>query len=182
VLFFSCQNKTIKDQKKLEEKLFTYFKENIKEADSTIQLDSVRIVKFDTITANTILYQRIMKLYDDIDERQKIFDKLKESQNSDAQMIRLTYGLDNALYENSMDEYKKKMKEMSLIQDKNKVTIQETDSLNKILKNTDSTTLVYFQVRCLIQYQRKDLSVKRDTGFAFLNPEKNIVRREDIFK
>src|SRR6185312_1303384 len=106
VLFFSCQNKTIKDQKKLEEKLFTYFKENIKEADSTIQLDSVRIVKFDTITANTILYQRIMKLYDDIDERQKIFDKLKESQNSDAQMIRLTYGLDNALYENSMDEYK----------------------------------------------------------------------------
>lgn len=182
LVLFSCQSKAVKEKENLEKNLFTYFKENFKAADSTIQLDSVRIVKFDTITANTILYQKIMKLYDDIDERQKNFDELKESQNSDAQMIRLTAGLSSALYQNSMDEYKKKMKEMGLIQDENKMTIKKADSLTEILKTTDSTTLVYFQVRCLIQYQRKDLSVKRDTGFAFLNPEKNIVRREDIFK
>jgi hypothetical protein len=59
---------------------------------------------------------------------------------------------------------------------------ESADSLAIIEKTADTVKLLYYQVRCLIQYQRQDLSVKRDTGYAFLSPEKNIVRREDIFK
>jgi|GEM_PF-4538882 len=182
IILFSCQNKAIKEKENLQKNLFTFFKENLKSVDSTYHLDSVRIIKTDTVTANTILFRKIMLLYDDINEKQKQFDELKESQNSDAQMIRLTRGLDNALFKNSVDEYKKKMGKMKLIKDENEDIFKKADSLSEILKTTDSTTLVYFQIKCLIQYQRKDLSVYRDTGFAFLNPEKNIVRKEDILK
>lgn len=182
IILISCQNKTVKEKQRLDENLFTYFKENIRTADSTIHLDSVRILKFDTITANTILYQKTMILYDGIEDNQKKFNELKESQNSDAQMIRLTAGSDNPLYENSRDEYVKKMKEMRLITDEIKTMMQKADSLSDLLHKSDTTTLVYLQVKCLIQYQRKDLSVKRDTGFVFLSPEKSIVRKEDVFK
>jgi hypothetical protein len=182
LILFSCQSKAVKEKKHVEENLFTYFKENLKTADSTMHLDSVRVLKFDTITPSTILYKKIMSIYDEIDESQELFDAAQESRNNAKQMLRLTAGLSSALYNNSLEDYNKKNEEMISIHTKDSLLIKEADSLTGILKNTDSTTLVYLQVKCLIQYQRKDLSVGRDTGYAFLNPEKNIVRREDIFK
>src|SRR6185312_17069810 len=95
VILFSCQNKSMKEKENLQKNLFTFFKENLKNVDSTYHLDSVRIIKTDTVTANTILYRKIMLLYDDINEKQKQFDELKESQNLDEQIIRLIKELDN---------------------------------------------------------------------------------------
>jgi hypothetical protein len=177
ILFASCQKRD-----NLQKNLFTFFSQNLKEADSTVHLDSVRIIKFDTVTENTILYKKIMNLYDNIDQNQAKFNDLLDAQKSDAQMIRLTRGLDNTLFQNSVDEYKTKMNKMKLIKDENDNLSRKADSLSKILETSDSTTLLFLQVRCIIQYRRKDLSIRRDTGFAFLNPQKDIVRIEDILR
>lgn len=180
--FFSCNNKEATQRKNLDKNLFKFFSENLKSIDSTLHLDSVRIIKFDTITKTSILYQKILSIYLEVDDNNDKFKEIKKTQNLDAQMIRLTAGLSNSLYENSMDDYKQKNEEMKALHNVGLVLLKKADSLTDILKTADSTTLVYFQVKCLIQYQRKDLSVKRDTAFAFLNPERNIVRRTDVFQ
>jgi len=182
LVLFSCQSKNIKANKDLEKNLFTYFKENMKTADSTNHLDSLRIVKFDTITARSILYKKIMSIYDQIDANQKWYDADSNVRYDEKQMIRLEEGLSTALYNNSLDDYNKTNSEMISIQNKDSMLIRKANSLEQVFKTTDSTTLLYFQVKCLIQYQRKDLSVKRDTVYSFLNPEKSIVRSEDIFE
>ena len=123
-----------------------------------------------------------MLIYDDIDKNQNKIREVLSDMNDAKQMMRLTAGLNSALYNNSLDDFKKKSAEMISLQDKDSVLIKTTDSLSEKLKTTDSTTLVYSQVKCLLQYQRKDLSVNRDTAYAFLNTNRNIVRSEDIFK
>lgn len=50
----------------LKQNLFTYFKENLKVVDSTIPLDSVRILRFDTITKSDVIYKKIILLADNI--------------------------------------------------------------------------------------------------------------------
>jgi hypothetical protein len=182
IVLFSCQSKTIKEKKDLEKNLFTYFKIRLNDADSTIHLDSARIIKFDTITANTILYRKILAIYDVVDENQDKIRKILSDMNDAKKMMRLTAGLSSALYNNSLDDFNKNREEMTSLQQKDSVLINNADSLSQKLKTTDSTTLVYLQVKCLLQYQRKDLSVSRDTGYAFLNTNKDIIRREDIFK
>ncbi|HZW64669.1 MAG TPA: hypothetical protein VFF23_03190 [Hanamia sp.] len=182
LVLFSCQSKTVKEKKDLEKNLFNYFTTRFQDIESTIHLDSVRIVKFDTITANTILYRKMMSIYDVIEENQNRIRKILSDMKDSKQMMRLTAGLSSALYNNSLDDFKEKQTEFTSLQEKDSVLIKNADSLSEKLKTTDSTTLVYLQVQCLLQYQRKDLSVGRDTGYAFLNTNHDIVRREDIFK
>lgn len=182
ILIFSCQSRNEKENKNITDKLIIYFEENLKGEDNTNHLDSVRILKFDTITHVQILFKKINVLYDKIDENQTTFDELLESAKSDAQMMRLTAGLSNALYQNSKEDFKAKNEKMKDLQSEDSVLMQRADSLKTITHTADSTKLLYLQVKCLVQIKRKDLSVKRDTAFAFLNSDKNIVRYEDTFK
>lgn len=182
ILFlFACQNKEKAAKKNLETNLFTYFNARIKGVDSTLKLDSVRIIKFDTITANNILYKKIMSIYDKIQVNQNKIRDVLSDMNDAKKMMRLTAGLSSALYNNSLDDFKEKQTEFNSLQEKDSILIQTADTLSEKLKTTDSTTLVFLQVKCLLQYQRKDLSVSRGTGYAFLNTNNNIVRQEDIF-
>jgi hypothetical protein len=182
VVLFSCQSKATKEKKDLERNLFTYFQTRLHDADSTVHLDSIRVLKIDTISASTVLFQKALSIYDVIDENQKSFDAAREVRNDAKQMLRLTAGLSSALYNNSLDDYNKNNAEMLAIHKKDSLLMITADSLTSMAKVADTIKPVYFQVVCLMQYQRKDLSVKRDTAYAFLNLEKNIVRKEDIFK
>ena len=66
-LLFSCKEKNKEVNVNLNKNLFIYFKENINKEDSTIHLDSVRIIRLDTLTQSRLLYKKIMSLYDNID-------------------------------------------------------------------------------------------------------------------
>lgn len=183
ILFlFACRTQEKTAKRNLENNLFTYFNARIKDVDSTLKLDSVRIIKFDTITPNDILYKKIMSIYDKIQVNQNKIRDVLSDMNDAKKMMRLTVDLSSALYNNSLDDFKEKQTEFNSLQEKDSILIQTADTLSAKLKTADSTTLVFLQVKCLLQYQRKDLSVNRDTGYAFLNTNNNIVRQEDIFK
>lgn len=107
---------------------------------------------------------------------------MEKENYSRLQLVKLSAGLDKTLYENYLDEAKQHLKEMKDLAKKISLISKSADSLIIIEKTADTTKLLYYQVKCLIQYQRKDLSVKRDTIFAFLTPEKNIVRPEDMLQ
>lgn len=182
ILLFSCNGKDVKSQKNLNKNLFTFVKENINKEDSTIHLDSLRILKFDTITQNSLFYNKITSIYDEIDKNGESIDQLLNERKTMIQIANLNASLDKILYNNYVDEVNQKKKEIADLMKQDTVFIKTADSLTAMLKTADSTKLLFFEVKCLIQYQRKDLSIKKDTVFAYLNPEKDIVRREDVFK
>ena len=147
-----------------------------------MHLDSLRILKYDTITRSIILNQKINSIFDEVDKNQLEYEEKSKNLILYKQMVRLTDGLDSKLYANSVEDYKQKLKELQDLAIEDSMHLNKTDSLTKVFQTSDSTTLLYFEVKCLIQYSRKDLSVKRDNIFAYLNPDKKIVRREDVFQ
>lgn len=184
VLFFSCQSKTERERDVLEKNIYTYFQENLKvSADSgTYHLDSVRLIKIDTITSAQVLLGRTNLLYDKINENQSSFIDLKESSQSDIQMARLASGVSPEIYKNSMENLNSKTEKMKNLQEESSTLMKTADSLTKLSLTADSIKPIYYQAKCLVQYRRKDLSVNRDTIFAFLDLQKNIVRKEDVLK
>lgn len=176
----SCKNNKIVNDN-LNKKLFVFFKENINKADSTLHLDSVIVLKLDSVRQSDILYKRIINIYDITDENSKNIKTLISEAHTDLQLVSLSAGLDRKLYDNYLDEAKQKKEQWTELMHTDSLLFRKADSLTEIEKKSDTTKLLFWQVKCLIQYQRKDLSIKRDTGYAFLNLNKDIVRKEDVF-
>lgn len=180
LIFFSCKEKSQEVSDSLNNNLFTYFKENLKSVDSTYKLDSVRVIKFDTMAKSDLLFVKLLTVYDDIDQKNSVIKSNIERNKTNIQLIKLYKGLDQILFENSIEDAKKLVAETNEIQDQVKGLSKYADSLTNEQNLADTAKLIYYQVRCLVQYQRKDMSVKRDTGFAFLTPEKVIVKFDDM--
>lgn len=180
LIFFSCKEKSQEVSDSLNNNLFTYFKENLKSVDSTYKLDSVRVIKFDTMAKSDLLFVKLLTVYDDIDQKNSVIKSNIERNKTNIQLIKLYKGLDQTLFENSIEDAKKLVAETNEIQDQVKGLSKYADSLTNEQNLADTAKLIYYQVRCLVQYQRKDMSVKRDTGFAFLTPEKVIVKFDDM--
>jgi hypothetical protein len=154
----------------------------MKTIDSTNILDSVNLLKFDTVTQKKIYVKKVLNIYNLIDDGQsKVHDILKDNKLN-LQMVALSAGLDKKLYDNYREEAEQKIDEAKEINKKDSVYQKQADSLTKITAASDSIKPLYFQIKCLIQYHRKDLSVARDTGYAYINLNKDIVRSEDILK
>lgn len=177
-ILFSCKQGFISND--LNKNLFTFFKENFKSIDSTIHVDSVRVVKLDTVTKQKLVYEKIKSLYDEMDRNQKLIHDISEVQRSNMQIITLSSGLDKSITDNYIYEMKQKMKEMRDLMVADSLLQITADSLTKIHEFADTTKLLYHEIRCLVQYQRKDMTIKRDTFSAFLSPEKNIIKRDEM--
>jgi hypothetical protein len=106
IILFSCATKEEKAAINFNKNLFTFFKANFKKEDSTIHLDSVRLIKLDTVTQSKILFRKIMSLDDDIDANNNLLTSMEKENHTKLQLVRLSAGLDKTLYENYLDEAK----------------------------------------------------------------------------
>jgi hypothetical protein len=176
----SCAGKDEKAKANLDRNLFTFFKEGFRKADSTLHLDSVRVIKFDTVTKQSLLYSKIMSLYDEIDSHKGSYNNAMREYHSDIQIAKLYASLDKTLFDHYVDEARQKLAEVKELNRTDSLIQKTADSLTKIHKTADTTKLLYYQLKCLVQYQRKDMTVSRDTLFAFLSPEKDLVKREEM--
>ena len=119
--------------------------------DSTNALDELAIVKIDTLTKVELNSMKADLLFDEI--------------------------INNDIKIDEFSEDSKTSQMRALLSETHSLAIT-ADSLSKAV--ADSMKPLFYKVRCAIKYKRKDLSVVKDTVKAFLNLEKEIVRKEDI--
>ena len=71
VLLFACKESITNN---LKDKLQIYFSERLKNADSTIHLDSVRIIKMDTVTKKMLINEAMSKILNEVQTNQLEYD------------------------------------------------------------------------------------------------------------
>ena len=184
ILFTSCKSAIV--DKNLSKKLFVYFKENLKRIDSTWSLDSLRVLKLDTVSENLLIDLKASRLFDEqsynMDELLLLQKKVKRNIQLEKSYAALyPYGDSwKTLYDNCREDIKDGLQEIKEKFQKDSSFTLLIDSLKNQSKTADSTRLLYYEVKCLRQFHRLDLTVRRDTVYAFLSPDKDIKKRDEM--
>lgn len=179
VTFYSCSSKA-NVEKGREEKIFTFSKMTLKDVDSTYVLDSVRIIKYDTVTDHDLEFMRFNKISAKLQENQEAIKQVQSKTISALQIARLSRGLNDVLFDTYKSDADKYIKEAKEMMSNDSIYRKEMDLISVRMEKSDTSNLKFLQVRSLMQYHRKDLSVSRDTIFTFFDPMGNIIRQEDI--
>lgn len=177
IILSACSNSTNND---LNKRLFTYVKETLKSIDSTHVLDSVKILKMDTITKSQLLFYKARLVYDEINENSEQASLILDKEKTNVKIARLYSGLSKTLSDHYFDEARDNLQDALKIKEKDSILLIQADSLTSLAKISDSTSLFYYEVKCLIQYHKKNLAVKRDTTMVYMLPNKNIIERKDL--
>ena len=179
---FSCNNKSVKLSEVKVNELRTHFVELLKDYDSTAKLDSFRFIRLDTITPKIIynvLFNSITKKHE---YDMKILKSDLDIYKSQVQMLRISAGLSKSLFQTYKEETDDQNKKIQTRLHNDSLLELDMKNINDLMAKADSQTLKYYQAVVLYQYKRKDMSVKKDTGYVYLNLDKNIIRVEDFNK
>jgi hypothetical protein len=179
VCYISCQQS---ENDKLSENLRIYCEGKVKDIDSLNHLDSMRVIKIDTITQRDILIFKSNKTLKRNDSLKSELEYLSEKFNTNYKLAKLSSGISSTLFDNYKTEALDNNTKLQNIIILMKANLSKSDSLLKLAKTADSISPVHFQAISLIQYTRKDRSVYRDTAYVDLNIEKQIVRPADMNK
>lgn len=181
LLICSCKNSKDNQQEKLIGNLKTYFRANF--MDSTENLDSLRILKIDSLNKIQILGEQNTVLGNSFDHLMELYKLNLKSMTNDAEEIALLRNMgDQTLLDiqyKDLDNDKEQGKLMKIQLD---TLIKIMNDIGEKMKKVDTTKKVGFQLKCFYQIRQKDKSVKRDTVYLFLNENKDIISREDLIK
>ena len=60
--------------------------------------------------------------------------------------------------------------------------MKQVDYLSFLLKKSDTVKPIYYEFKCLLKINGKNLSVETDSTYAYTDLNKNIIRPIDVFK
>lgn len=176
-----CKQNASNANDRLIKDLKTYF--TAKYLDSTLTLDSFRIVALDTITPQKRLVAESQVLTHDIDLLLKLMKNNTEQMTLIAQQLKLYQIL------GSRDLIEIKRTDFNKLKDKGERIKSDLDSMLSIahvypskIDSSDSLNPIGYEARCFFQVRRQDRSIERDTTFIYLNESKDIVDRRVFFK
>lgn len=182
ILVYSCKPK---NDAPLADKTLTEIRTNIehriKESDSTLRIDSVRFIKLDTVTEKEHYWYTLRQILNDldiVDRTRDYYKRIADIKVDQMKMYRILESQD--LVETTGKDAKEnieKAREMIALSEQMEL---EYDSLRKITLTADSIKPKYYEVASLVQYRKKDESVKKDTFYTLLNLEKNILEWEEL--
>lgn len=175
----SCQSESEKKSIKLNQNLKSFFTENY--IDSSMSIDSFRLIRIDTISKHDLLYEQSHKLLDDYElltshlemNRQKI--SLSVSQMKMYKLIG-----SNELFEIEKKDYDEIIKKTNIILKESDTVKIIIDALIDSSKNADTLKPVNYLAACFYQIRNKDKSVQRDTAYIYLNKNHDIIKRADF--
>lgn len=175
----SCQSESEKKSIKLNNDLKSFFTENY--IDSSMSVDSFRLIRIDTISKHQLLYEQTNKLLDDYElltsyleiNRQKI--SLSVSQMKMYKLIG-----SNELFEIEKKDYDEILKKTNIIVKESDTLKTMIDALIDSTKNADTVKPINYLAACFFQIRNKDKSVKRDTAYIYLNKNQDIIKRADF--
>lgn len=107
-------------------------------------------------------------------------DILQSKLDDNIKLVKLYNGLDKTLWDHYKTEAKEQSNKIHELLLRDSLYGKSYDSLKASLIGADNKILLYYMAQCLRQYHRKDMTVKRDTVYVFLSPEKNIINREEL--
>lgn len=181
IFFCSCSNNKnnsndiVSLKVSLKKSLITYFTTNLdlleNEIGGNISIDSIEILKIDTLTEKTILIYKYNLLLDEIETNSKIM-KLE------IEKIRLQKEI--GVYENrTLKELAENdIKEMQYKMNREK---QKLDSLNTLInQNPDSLIFKYYGVTSKVTLTAPDLTQMSKESYLILTPEFKVKRIEDL--
>lgn len=177
---FSCKHKDEIPYAKLEKDIKSYVTVQLKKAGVNYVLDSLRIIRFDTITQQLRVYRQSWEL---IQERDKLIEDNKligERANSQIQIRNLSNSLSKSLSENAhqqAEDYLSKMKDNMTLITQLQNQLEHMDSIGR---SSDTSKPIAWEAVYFFQLTRDDASLLRDTGRTYLYPDYKIWRREDF--
>lgn len=174
-IFISCQS----EKDTLENNLRVFFTEKLKKIDSSSRLDTLKFIKLDTVTQVDLLISESMDLGIKNDSLKIEFDYTAEKVNQYVKLARLSRGLSGDLFANYKEEAENYNKQLQDLQRLMKENHEKRVSVLKQSDTADSVHAKYFEAICLLQYTRKDKTVFRDTVFANVNLQKQIIAKGD---
>jgi hypothetical protein len=174
----SCKSQKDKENDRLTVNLREYFNNNLPDSSATI--DSFLLLKIDTLTQVNKLRGQVIALHNDSEQLLEFY-KLNNSKLSiQISQLKLYEMLESStLVTIQKDDVNKTIK-------KGKEISAELDTIQKISQNiisqiatADTIKAIGFEAKCLYQLRLKDRSVKRDTAYFILNPNKDIMQYKD---
>lgn len=179
VFLSGCKSEKQKEADTLESNLKVNFIANIQ--DTTISVDSFRLLKIDTITQSMLVLEQYEVLSKDLEELIGLYKNSTQLLSSKVDQLKLYSMLDSkTLVEIQQSEVKSQGNKGNLIK-------KEIDTLSKIIdvivgnmKTADTIKAIGFQAKSFYQIRKKDKSVIRDTSFIILNIHRDIVNRKDF--
>ena len=162
--------------------LRAYFINQMKEVDSTSQLQEFKLVKLDT----TSLKNQYILLYNNMlsksDEYNYEFDHLLEKVKSNRKLQSLSSGLDYTLYKMYKDDADDDLKKAKEYLKKDSLLHIDIEKVDKLINKSDSINPMFYVAKCYFIVKKKDKSTIKDTTFIRLDKELNILNDAEYKK
>lgn len=175
----SCQSESEKKSIKLNNDLKSFFTENY--IDSSMLVDSFRLIRIDTISKHELIYQQTNRLLEDYESLTSYLVNNREKINltlSKMEMYKIIGSKD--LFEIEKKDYNKLLKNSSAIMEESWIVKKNIDALMDSIKNADTAKPINYLAACFFQIRNKDKSVQRDTAYIYLNKNQDIIKRADF--
>ncbi len=177
----NCNNKKRELSLTKENELKIFVTESFKKFDSSIVVDTFRLIRLDTISLFN-KYSGIMGgLLDEMESINLRSENYISQMKSNVQIANLSQGLSPVLFENAKTDFEENKKKINENIKEVKILSGISDSLSKLSKKADTVKPVAYYAVCLYQIRNTDQSIKKDTFFVLLNTEKNIINKDDFF-
>lgn len=183
-ILFGC-----KDEQKLQRKEFLktakiYFSEELKKNTDYKSLDSLRILKIDTLSDKDELYIYICQLY-------RYKNRLLSQSKSPKDLAELKYGTDDfsqmhedyvKMHEDYVNklEYKsvKEKAKFNVLRDSIDIMKKQIKHYEKILVKKDSLNLCMYEVEYIYQITNKNMTTQKGTTYLLFTKDMKIIENK----
>ena len=181
IFSFACQSKSEQLKKKLQSDLKTYFIANLE--DSTLTVDSFRVIKIDTITQQMLIQEQSKLLTGQLNSLVNLYTLKATDISISVDKMKLYAVLGSSeLIDIERREYKEKLAKSQLLESEMDTVMAIVASLDSSAKFADTAAAIGFQAKCFYQLRKPDKSVERDTTFIILNTNMDIIKRSEFTK
>jgi len=183
-IFVACSSnddrKATRDDKLAE--LRVHLDERFKAIDPANKLDSFQLIRIDTLSQRD-KYSFLNEVLTDSLNRIKLRMELyAELYNANVKLANLSKRSSTPQYTSYKAEAEENKKELEKSEEESRHLELQSLYYDSLLKISDTAKPIGYKAVCLYQLRRRDRSVLKDTGYIFMNPNKDIIRREDFIR
>ena len=176
IVIVACKSKNEEIKEKIENNGFHFIKTNfleLKKLDESID-------DIDSITEKNnlaILYNNLGKEFDTYKERS---EEVLSDQNKILREIKLyTLLEDRALMDIARKDFKESQEKSQVLIDSMKLIDEQMERIDDLYKKSDSTKLVNYSAKFLVQIRKKDRSVLKDSLYFYFDLDGNPIKTID---
>lgn len=183
-VILACKSKNEEIKEKIENNGFHFIKTNfleLKKLDESMDdIDSIKLLKIDSITEKNNLAILYSNLGDEFDTYKERSEEALNNQNKILREIKLyTLLEDKALIDIARKDFKESQEKSQVLIDSIKLIDEQMERIDNLYKKSDSTKFVNYGAKFLIQIRKKDRSVLKDSLYFYFDLDGNPIKTID---